>query len=89
MELSALKLIPRTSHVLLNAQLTVNGKPGLHGQAVLIPVVLLMELGIKPDQGQKLQIHHYGAEMLALELMEVTLNLAVLSVLLTVTWETG
>ena len=65
--------------------MTVNGKPGLHGQAVLIPVVLLMELGIKPDQGQKLQIHHYGAEMLALELMEVTLNLAVLSVLVSKT----
>ena len=65
--------------------MTVNGKPGLHGQAVLIPVVLLMELGIKPDQGQKLQIHHYMAEMLALELMEVTLNLAVLSVLVSKT----
>ena len=52
---------------------------------MLIPVVLLMELGIKPDQGQKLQIHHYGAEMLALELMEVTLNLAVLSVLVSKT----
>ena len=59
-------------------KLTVNGPPGMHGQAVGIPVALAMVQEIKPEQGpvQKQLI----AGLHVFQLMEMMINLAVLSV---------
>ena len=60
-------------------QYTVNGPPGMRGLIVQLPVLLVMVLVIKPEQEQvQLRVM---VELHVLRLMEVTLNLAVQSVL--------
>ena len=54
----------------------------MHGQAVPMSVILMKMAAMnKPEQGQAQQIHQLMVETLVLEPMEVTLNYAVLSVL--------
>ena len=59
-------------------KLTVNGPPGMHGQAVGIPVALATVQEIKPEQGPVQKPLTWGLHVF--QLMEVVLSLAVLNV---------
>ena len=60
-------------------KLTVNGPPGMHGQAVGLPAVPAMEQEIKPEQGPVQQQPIWGLHVM--QLMVVMINFVVLSVL--------
>ena len=64
-------------------QWIVNGKHGLHGQAAPTPVLQWMGLVIKNEQGQAQQIPQPIMELLAMQLMEEELNLALKNALVT------
>ena len=80
--LSKLKLYNNMTEIIF-FQWIVSGKHGLHGQAALIPVLQWMGPVIKKEQGQAQQIHQPIMELLAMQLMEVELNLALKNALVT------
>ena len=65
-------------------QWTVNGKPGLHGQAVRMIAVQLMAPEIKRELGQAFQIHQPMVGKLVTQVMRVAINLVVRSVLVSI-----